>query len=95
MEENKKRTYGNHIVQYSPDYSFCAGCSSCEVVCALTHDGLVSPCHNRIFVDRDNRSMIHTILACQQCSDHPCYEACPKKGEAMKIDENNIVWVDE
>lgn len=95
MEEKNTRTYGNHIVQYSPDYSFCAGCTSCEVVCTLTRDGLVSPCHNRIFVDRDNRSMIHTIFACQQCADHPCYVACPKKDEAMKIDENNIVYIVE
>ncbi len=95
MEDKTKRTYGNHIVQYSPDYSFCAGCTSCEVVCTLTHDRLVSPCHNRLFVTRDNRSMVHTVLTCQQCSDHPCYDTCPKKGEAMKIDENNIVYVDE
>lgn len=95
METNTERTYGNHIVQYVPDYSFCAGCTSCEVVCTLTHDGLVSPCHNRIFVSRDNRSMVHTILACQQCADHPCYDKCPKKGQAMKIDDNNIVYIDE
>lgn len=95
MEENKTRGFGNHIVQYSPDYSFCAGCTSCEVVCSLVHDGLVSPSFNRIFVERDNRSMVHTILSCQQCSDHPCYEACPKKDSAMHIDENNIVWIDE
>jgi Fe-S-cluster-containing hydrogenase component 2 len=93
--EDQARTYGNHIVQYSPEYSFCAGCTSCEVVCTLTRDGLVSPSCNRIFVMRDNRSMIHTVLSCQQCSDHPCYEACPKKDEAMKIDENNIVYIDE
>ena len=95
MEEGNKRTYGNHVVQYSPEYSFCAGCTSCEVVCALVHDGLVSPSYNRIFVDRDIRTMVHTILSCQQCADHPCYDKCPKKDSAMKIDENNIVWIDE
>ena len=95
MEDSENRTYGNHVVQYSPDYSFCAGCTSCEVVCTLLHDGLVSPSCNRIFVSRENRSMIHTILACQQCSDHPCYDKCPKKDSAMRIDENNIVWIDE
>jgi Fe-S-cluster-containing hydrogenase component 2 len=94
MEENT-RTYGNHIVQYSPDYSFCAGCASCEVVCALVHDSLVSPCHNRIFVDRDNRSMIHTVYSCQHCSDHPCYDRCPKKDAAMKLDETGVVFIDE
>lgn len=95
VEEKQTRTYGNHIVQYSPDYSFCAGCTSCEVVCTLTHDGLVSPSYNRIFVNRDNRSMVHTVQACQHCADHPCYEKCPKKDQAMRIDENNIVFIDE
>jgi Fe-S-cluster-containing dehydrogenase component len=29
------------------------------------------------------------------CDDHPCYEKCPKKGEAMKIDDDGIVYVVE
>ena len=57
--------YGNHVVQYSPEYSLCTGCETCM------------------------------ILSCQQCDDHPCYDACPKKGEAMKIDERGIVYIDE
>ena len=95
MDSKTSRTYGKHIVQYPMDYSLCAGCTTCEIVCTLTHDGLVSPSYNRIFVDRGTRSMIHTILSCQQCSDHPCYEAYPKKDKAMCIDENNIVYVNE
>ena len=39
--------------------------------------------------------MIHRVLACQQCNDHPCYDACPKKDEAIKIDENGIIYIDE
>ncbi len=95
MKQSQDRTYGRHIVQYAPDYSFCAGCTSCEVVCTLTHEGYVSPSCSRLFVERDNRSMVHTILTCQHCSDHPCYDACPKKDKAMKIDENNIVYIVE
>lgn len=95
MESDEKRSYGNHIVQYPMDYSLCAGCTTCEIVCTLTHDGLVSPSYNRIFVDRGTRSMVHTILSCQHCSDHPCYNACPKKDKAMCIDENNIVYINE
>jgi Fe-S-cluster-containing hydrogenase component 2 len=94
MDKTQDRTYGRHVVQYPPDYSFCAGCTSCEVVCALEHEGCVSPSFSRLFVDRDNRSMVHTIYACQHCSDHPCYDACPKKDSAMRIDEDNIVWID-
>jgi Fe-S-cluster-containing hydrogenase component 2 len=90
-----KRLFGPHIVQYSPNYSLCTGCSTCEIVCALTHDGLVSPSCNRIFVGREPRSMIHEILSCQQCADHPCYDACPKKDSAMCLDENAVVYINE
>jgi Fe-S-cluster-containing dehydrogenase component len=37
--------------------------------------------------------MIHEVLACMQCEDHPCYEQCPKKDEAMRLDENGIVYI--
>jgi len=90
--ETKK---GVHIVQYPPDVSLCAGCASCEVVCSLLHDGKTGPTHNRIFLDRDTIMMMHKINACQQCEDHPCYEACPKKDKAMCIDENGIVYIDQ
>ena len=95
MDNSSSRTFGNHVVQSPPDYSFCAGCASCEAVCTLIHDQLVSPSYNRIFVERDVRTMVHTIHSCQHCSDHPCYDACPKKDKAMCIDENNIVYVEE
>lgn len=95
MDKEETRRFGRHVVQSPMEYSLCAGCTTCEIVCTLIHDGLVSPSYNRIFVDRGTRSMIHTILSCQQCSDHPCYSACPKKDEAMCIDENGIVYVNE
>ena len=89
------RTYGAYITQSPPDQSFCAGCGSCEAVCALTKDGYVSPRNNRIFMEMDTRRMYFTIHSCQHCSDHPCYEACPKKGEAMKLGDDGIAWIDE
>jgi len=89
------RLLGSRIVQASPEYSFCAGCNSCEVVCSLTHDGLVGPCYNRLFVEKDARRMYHIIHTCQHCLDHPCYDACPKKGEAMAIDDDGIVYIIE
>ena len=91
LEELAK--YGDHIVQYSPDYSLCAGCESCTIMCALEHDGYTGPNNGCIKINLGTRSMMHEVLACQQCNDHPCYDACPKKGEAMKIDENGIVYI--
>ena len=88
--------YGDHIVQYSPEYSLCAGCETCSIMCGLTHEGFTGPGNSRIKVNLGTRSLMHHIVACQQCNDHPCYEACPKKGTAMKIDENTgIVYIDE
>lgn len=90
-----ERKYGKHIVQYPMEHSLCAGCTTCEIVCALTHDGVVSPSCNRVWLRRGTRSMIHTVLSCQQCEDHPCYDACPKKGAAMRINDDNVVVIDE
>lgn len=88
--------YGNHIVQYSPEYSLCAGCDACSIVCGLTHEGYVSHGNSRIKVKHGTRSMIHTILSCQQCLDRPCYDACPKKDQAMRIDESSgVVYIVE
>ena len=87
--------YGNHIVQYSPEYSLCAGCETCSIMCGLTHDGFTGPGNSRIHVDLGTRSMIHRIVACQQCNDHPCYNACPKKDKAMCIDERGIVYIEQ
>ena len=90
------KDYGNHIVQYAPEYSFCAGCESCSIMCGLIHEGFTGPGNSRIRVNLGTRSLEHEILACQQCNDHPCYDACPKKGEAMKIDEETgVVYIVE
>lgn len=92
--EVKDGDFGRHIVQYPGDVSFCAGCSSCEVVCGLVHEGVSSPSVNRIFLKKgDKQSLMHTILTCQHCADHPCYDKCPKKDEAMCIDDAGIVYI--
>lgn len=88
--------FGPHVVQYSPQYSFCAGCNSCEAVCSLVHDKVVGPTYHRVFLQRGGtRDMVCQVLSCQHCLDHPCYDACPKQDVAMKIDENGIVYVVE
>jgi Fe-S-cluster-containing hydrogenase component 2 len=59
------------------------------------HDGVVGHGYNRIFLQRSEPDMLHTIHACMQCEDHPCYEKCPKKERAMVIDENGVVYINE
>jgi Fe-S-cluster-containing dehydrogenase component len=95
MQRTEERRYGRHVAQRPPEYSFCAGCESCGAVCSLTRDGVVGPAYNRLFVERNIRTMVHTVHSCRQCSDHPCYEKCPKKGDAMRVDENGIVYIVE
>lgn len=88
--------YGNHIVQYAPEYSLCAGCETCSIMCGLTHEGFTGPDNARIRIDLQTRTMFHTVLACEQCEDHPCYEACPKQEEAMCIDpDTGVVYIEE
>ena len=86
---------GRHVAQVLPQQSFCAGCRSCEVVCALTHDKVTGPTRQRLFVRRDIRMMTHEILTCRHCSDSPCFAACPKKDEAMIMGADGIVCIDE
>lgn len=86
-----------HIVQYDKSYSLCTGCHSCELMCALTHDGVTGPKHNRIWCELGKiDEMFHTIYACAQCEDHPCYDACPKKDAAMCMDPGTgVVYINE
>jgi Fe-S-cluster-containing hydrogenase component 2 len=87
---------GNHIVQYPAEYSLCLGCQSCDLVCSLIHDGVTGPAHGRIKMAMpDFKQLRFQILACQQCAEHPCYDACPKKGHAMCIDKQGIVYIQE
>ncbi|NLO97088.1 MAG: 4Fe-4S dicluster domain-containing protein [Peptococcaceae bacterium] len=95
---NNERKYGRHIIQYPADVSLCAGCGTCEAVCGLIHDGVTSPSIKRIFLVRDTimTEDMHKVYTCQQCLDHPCYNACPRKDSAMCIDEETgIVYINE
>lgn len=91
-----QESFGNHIVQYSKEYSVCAGCETCSIMCGLTHEGYTGHGNSRIKVNLGTRSMMHDVLPCMQCIDHPCYEACPKKDAAMKKDEGSgIIYIEE
>lgn len=93
MNEN----YGNHIIQYAREYSVCTGCHSCEIMCALSHSEPAGPANGRIQIELDSvSSMVYTVMACQHCADHPCYEKCPKKDKAMCLDKDkNIAYINE
>lgn len=87
---------GNHIVQYTSEYSLCTGCVTCQIMCGLSHEGYTGRTNSRIQIDLDAHSLIQRAMPCMQCADHPCYEACPKKDEAMCIDpKTGVVYVNE
>ena len=91
---SKEATSGP-IQQYPPEISLCVGCSACEIVCGLVHEGKVGPSLRRIFLERDTILLDHKVYTCQHCPDHPCYDACPKPEEAMLLDaDNGIVTID-
>lgn len=89
--------FGRHIAHLPRDVSLCTGCHSCEMMCGLSHNGAAGPANGRIQVELDSvKSMLYTVYSCQQCSDHPCYDACPKRDSAMCIDEESgIVYINE
>ncbi len=78
-----------HIVL---DVETCAGCSICEAVCALNHEGMVSPQFTRLKIT-DYYLEGHRIesFLCKQCSGAECVRVCrpkalyPDKKTAAKV----------
>jgi carbon-monoxide dehydrogenase iron sulfur subunit len=68
----------NHIVL---DTDKCAGCSTCEAVCSLSHEGMVSPQLARLriinYYVEGNR--IEGYM-CRQCNGAECLRICRLKG---------------
>ena len=86
----------DHIEQLPASVSLCLGCQSCDLVCSLIHCGMTGPGCGRIEIEEPNyKKLEFSVLVCQQCADHPCYDACPKKDKAMCIDQNGIVFINE
>ncbi len=72
------------------DYNRCIGCHICEIVCALSHEGVVNPMLSRIHVIREE--WINMPIACLHCSRAPCIDACPTN--SLYRDGNGVVLVD-
>ena len=70
----------------------CAGCSTCELVCAFKHFKVVNPWKSAIRVlHKFPEKMEYEPIVCRQCEEPKCVEACPT--EALRK-ENGIVKLD-
>ncbi len=67
------------------DYEKCTGCRLCELVCAVSHDGISNPARSRIRVMKWEAEGLYIPMTCQQCQDAPCLNVCPVK--AISQDE--------
>lgn len=62
----------------------CRGCSLCELVCSLVHEGEVNPNASRIKIEKDRESYKFTTSVCLQCISPKCMYACPT--DAIKVE---------
>ena len=75
------------------DYQKCTGCRTCELVCAVQHDGCSNPARSRIRVVKWEDQGLYIPMACQQCQDAPCLNVCPVQA-ITKDDSLGRVMVD-
>ncbi len=73
------------------DFYRCVGCRVCEIVCSLTHEGVVSPVLSRIRVVSYEWGRVPTT--CLHCGRAPCVEVCPTR--ALYVDEDGAVMLME
>lgn len=70
-------------VIHNPD--ICAGCRTCEIVCALNEEGVASSQLSRLQISRDIYGGTIDVMPCKQCDEPECLLACPTG--ALHIDE--------
>jgi Fe-S-cluster-containing dehydrogenase component len=74
------------VIEYSPER--CVGCQRCMLACASVHGGAISPQLSRImWIEEFVGKETFEPMFCKQCDNPLCYWACPKKDQALSIDE--------
>ncbi|MBD3157426.1 MAG: 4Fe-4S dicluster domain-containing protein [Candidatus Lokiarchaeota archaeon] len=75
------------------DMEKCTGCKQCALACSLTKEDLFDPLRSRIKILKREKTAMSVQLLCEQCSGHPCTDACPE--DALTRDEGTgIITVD-
>lgn len=75
------------------DHQKCTGCRLCELVCAVSHDGISNPARSRIRVMKWEAEGLYIPMTCQQCQDAPCLKVCPVKAISQE-EQTGRVTVD-
>jgi anaerobic carbon-monoxide dehydrogenase iron sulfur subunit len=73
------------------DHQKCTGCQLCELVCAVSHDGISNPARSRIRVVKWEAEGLYIPMACQQCQDAPCLNVCPVKAISRNEETAQVV----
>ena len=70
-------------VVHNPD--ICSGCRTCEIVCAVAHEGKASSTYSRMFAFKDvTDACVTEVDTCKQCAGAECVVVCPTK--ALHVD---------
>lgn len=85
IEQSKIFYRKRETVIANPDS--CSGCRICQMICSLTHEGVIDIERSRIRVTIDPFRGASEIIVCGQCHDAPCYYACPES--AIGFDQTN------
>jgi carbon-monoxide dehydrogenase iron sulfur subunit len=73
------------------DHDKCTGCRLCELVCAVSHDGISNPARSRIRVMKWEAEGLYVPMTCQQCQDAPCLNVCPVKAISQEADTGRVM----
>lgn len=72
------------------DHEKCTGCRLCELVCAVSHDGVSNPTRSRIRVLKWEAEGLYIPMTCQQCQDAPCLNVCPVKAISQDEEQGRV-----
>jgi Fe-S-cluster-containing hydrogenase component 2 len=73
------------------DHDKCTGCRLCELVCAVSHDGVSNPARSRIRVMKWEAEGLYVPMTCQQCQDAPCLNVCPVKAISQESETGRVL----
>lgn len=71
----------------------CTSCRLCEMVCSLSHEGVINPEKARIRVTDDYECSQFDPHICRLCADPPCVAACPVEALTQEA-KSGLIRVD-